>query len=249
MIRESGDLLIEVRNLTTAYKGVVIHDSISFSIARGEFYTVIGGSGSGKTTLLRAIVGLLKPHEGEVLLLGKNLWKIEELEREKLLRRVSVLFQEGALFSGLTVRDNIIFPLQEFTPVSKSEMDDLADFWLSVVGLSKSVGLKMPSELSGGMKKRVALARALIMEPEILFLDEPTSGLDPISGRSFDALVKTLHDELGATIFMISHDLSSIKMLSTKVLALGYGKILAEGSLNSILDTNEPWIRDYFSSV
>jgi phospholipid/cholesterol/gamma-HCH transport system ATP-binding protein len=249
MMKESVNKVIEVRELTTAYKGVVIHDSVSFSITKGEFYTVIGGSGSGKTTLMRVLVGLLKPYEGEVFLLGENLWSLEETEREKLLRRIAVLFQEGALFSGLTVRDNIIFPLQEFTTLHKSEMDDLADFWLTVVGLPKSTAVKMPSELSGGMRKRVALARALVMEPEVLFLDEPASGLDPVSARSFDALVKTLHDELGVTIFMISHDLASVKKLSTKVLALGHGKILAEGSLNDILETNEPWIRDYFNSV
>ncbi len=248
-MRRENEYLIEARNLTTAYKEVVVHDNISFSVARGEFFTVIGGSGSGKTTLLRAVVGLLKPYFGEIFLLGENLWELQELEREKLLRKISVLFQEGALFSGLTVRDNIIFPLQEFTTIAESEMYDLADFWLTMVGLSRNVGFRMPGELSGGMKKRVALARALILEPEIVFLDEPTSGLDPISARSFDSLVKTLHEELGATIFMISHDLSSIKMLSTKILALGNGKIIAEGSLESVLENDEPWVQEYFSSM
>jgi phospholipid/cholesterol/gamma-HCH transport system ATP-binding protein len=241
--------IIKVVNLTTGYQNVVIHDAISFVINRGEFCTVIGGSGSGKTTLLRAIVGLLKPLSGDIFLTGQNLWKLEDLEREKVLQRIAVLFQEGALFSGLTVLDNIIFPLQEFIQMPKADMYDLAEFWLRVVGLSRRDGFRMPSELSGGMKKRVALARALIMEPEIVFLDEPTSGLDPISARSFDALIKTLHDELGATIFMISHDLASIKMLSTKILALGNGKVMAHGSLESILKEEQPWLRDYFRSL
>jgi phospholipid/cholesterol/gamma-HCH transport system ATP-binding protein len=241
--------VIEVKNLVTAYKGVVIHDDISFSIKKSEFYSVIGGSGSGKTTLLRAITGLLKPYSGQIFLLGQNVWELEDFAREQLLRKVSVLFQEGALFSGLTVRDNIIFPLTEFTGISVRDKYELADFWLSVVGLSGETGFKMPSELSGGMKKRVALARALIMEPEIVFLDEPTSGLDPVSARSFDTLVKTLHHELGSTIFMISHDLSSIRALSTKVMALGRGRIIAEGPLEKILEHGEPWLQDYFKSV
>lgn len=241
--------IIQVKNLTTKYRDIVIHDSISFDIKKGEIYSVIGGSGSGKTTLLRVIVGLLKPFDGDVFLLGEDIWNLDELEREKVLRRISVLFQEGALFSGLTVRDNVIFPLSEFTKMSKPEMYDLADFWLSVAGLNSDVMFKMPSELSGGMKKRVALARALILEPEIVFLDEPTSGLDPISARSFDSLVKTLHEELGASIFMISHDLASIKALSTKVLVLGRGQVLAHDTLPEVLKSEEPWIKDYFEAI
>jgi phospholipid/cholesterol/gamma-HCH transport system ATP-binding protein len=246
---DQDETVIKVRDLTTAFKGFVIHDRISFEIKKGDLCSVIGGSGSGKTTLLRVIVGLLRPYSGEVTLLGENIWALPELERERVLRRISVLFQEGALFSGLTVFDNIIFPLVEFTRTSMKEMKELAKFWLSVVGLSSDVAYKMPNELSGGMKKRVALARALILEPDIVFLDEPTSGLDPIAARNFDALIKTLHDELDATIFMISHDLASIKSLSTRVLALGQGKILADGTLEEVLHKGDLWIDEYFSSI
>jgi phospholipid/cholesterol/gamma-HCH transport system ATP-binding protein len=248
MIKKKNEILIQVKDLITGFNETIIHNSISFSVNRGDFYTIIGGSGSGKTTLLRAIVGLLKPFSGEILLLGKNLYGTEDVEREKLLRSISVLFQEGALFSGLTVLDNVMFPLKEFTELSLSNMTEIAYFWLTVVGLPSNVAYKMPSELSGGMKKRVALARALILEPEIVFLDEPTSGLDPISARNFDKLIDTLHEELGATIFMISHDLASIKKLSTKILALGNGVILGEGSLEEILAKDIEWINDYFAS-
>lgn len=241
-------IVIEASSLTTAFGSNVINDAVSFKIHRGDLVSVIGGSGSGKTTLLRALIGLLKPKSGSISLLGKDLWELSSNEREQLLRRISVLFQEGALFSGLTVIDNISFPVAEFVSLPQKELLELSRFWLKIVGLGVDVEQKMPSELSGGMKKRVALARALILEPDILFLDEPTSGLDPIAARKFDELILTLHEELGATIFMISHDLVSIKSLSSRVIALGKGTILADGSLNEVLEINDPWIKEYFGS-
>lgn len=239
---------VEVRDLTTSFYGKVIHDAISFSIKRQELVSIIGGSGSGKTTLLRAIIGLLKPASGSVYLFGEDVWAISPMEREMLLRRTSVLFQEGALFSGMTVTDNIAFPLVEFTDIPEKEIKELVVFWLKIVGLSADVGRKMPNELSGGMKKRVGLARALILEPEVIFLDEPTSGLDPIAARRFDDLIASLHADLGTVVFMISHDLVSIKRLSTRVIALGEGRIIADGSISEVRSSSDVWIREYFES-
>ncbi|HMO18395.1 MAG TPA: ATP-binding cassette domain-containing protein [Oligoflexia bacterium] len=241
-------ILIRVENLTTAYAGKVIHDSISFAVNNTELVSIIGGSGSGKTTLLRAIIGLLEPASGSVYLFGQDLWKVSTSRREALLRRTSVLFQEGALFSGMTVFDNIAYPLVEFANLPKREIEELVIFWLQIVGLSAEVGRKMPNELSGGMKKRVGLARALILEPEIIFLDEPTSGLDPIAARRFDDLIASIHADLGTAVFMISHDLVSIKKLSTRVIALGEGRLIASGPLEEVRSVSDKWIMEYFNS-
>ncbi len=240
--------LIEVTSLTTGYGSVVVHENLNFTIKKNDFCSVIGGSGSGKTTLLRSLICLLKPISGSIKMFDKEIWELEETERTILLRRISVLFQEGALFSGLTILDNLSFPLIEFSGLNKNRSKDIAKFWLSKVGLEDEVINKLPSELSGGMKKRAALARALILEPEILFLDEPTSGLDPIAARKFDELLKVLHDEFNMTVFMISHDVISILNLSTDIMVLGKGKMIVKDKKEKVINSSDKWISEYFSS-
>ncbi len=240
--------VINVKNLVTAYGTNVIHDHLNFSLKQGEFCSLIGGSGSGKTTLLRALIGLLKPISGEVNVLGVDYWQASPNEQKEVLRQIAVLFQEGALFSALTVSDNVCLPLVEQYGVRKRAAKDRASFWLQAVGLDVSVGKKMPSELSGGMKKRVALARALIAEPKILFLDEPTSGLDPIGARKFDDLVSLLHDRLGISVFMISHDVVSICKVSSKVMILRDSKFIFDGPVSKVQDSEDEWVREYFKA-
>ena len=239
---------IEVKDLVTAYGANVIHDHLNFTLKHGEFCALIGGSGSGKTTLLRALIGLLRPASGEVKILGQNYWTSEPLVQREILKDISVLFQEGALFSALMVADNVSLPLVEQYGINTKSARDRAGFWLQAVGLDVSVGKKMPSELSGGMKKRVALARALISEPKILFLDEPTSGLDPIGARKFDELVSLIHDRLGISVFMISHDVVSICKVSTKVLILRDSKIIYDGAVSEVRNSGDEWVRDYFKA-
>jgi phospholipid/cholesterol/gamma-HCH transport system ATP-binding protein len=239
---------IEVRDLKTAYGANVIHDHLNFTLFQGEFCSLIGGSGSGKTTLLRALIGLLRPDSGEIKILGQNYWTSTKEEQMEILKKISVLFQEGALFSALTVFDNVSLPLVEQYGISRKVALDRASFWLQAVGLDVSVGRKMPSELSGGMKKRVALARALISEPKILFLDEPTSGLDPIGARKFDDLVSLIHDRLGISVFMISHDVVSICKVSTKVIILKSSKIIFDGPVSEVNNSEDEWVRDYFKA-
>lgn len=240
--------VIKVDDLVTAYGAQVIHDRLSFVVNKGDFCSLIGGSGSGKTTLLRALIGLLKPRSGSVEILGIDFWKSPESVRQELLRDMSVLFQEGALFSALTVFDNVSVPLVEQYGESKKVAKERSKYWLNAVGLDLAVGEKMPSELSGGMKKRVALARALISEPKILFLDEPTSGLDPIGARKFDDLVSSIHEQLGISVFMISHDVISICKTSSKVMILRDSKIVFNGSVEEVLQSDDLWIKEYFHS-
>lgn len=239
---------VVVTNLTTQYGKNIIHDGISFSIKNRSICTIIGGSGSGKSTLLRALLGLLIPTKGSIEILGKNIKNLDFHEIEKLRKRTSVLFQDGALFSGLTVLDNILFPLTEMYKIGYEDKLRIATHLLKLVGLDENVLIKMPNELSGGMRKRVGLARALILEPEILFLDEPTSGLDPISARHFDELIKNLHEKLNTTIIMISHDIESICSISEQIIALGSGKIIADGPANEVIKLEHPWIKEYFKS-
>lgn len=239
---------VSVSNLTTKYGHNTIHNDISFNIKNRSICAIIGGSGSGKSTLLRALLGLLIPTKGNIEILGKNIKNLDFHEIEKIRKRTSVLFQDGALFSGLTVLDNILFPLTEIYVINDEDKFSIAAHLLKLVGLDDSVLIKMPNELSGGMRKRVGLARALILEPEILFLDEPTSGLDPISARHFDELIINLHEKLNTTIIMISHDIESICSISEQIIALGSGKIIANGPTNEVIKLEHPWIKEYFKS-
>ena len=240
------DAVIEVRDVVTRFGRDTIHDGIGFSVPRGEVVALIGGSGTGKSVLLKEIVGLLRPQGGAVSVLGHDVWSAGEGELARLRRRFGMLFQDGALFSSLTVAENVAVPLREHTTLAPELISALVGFKLALVGLGSNVCRKMPAELSGGMRKRVALARALALDPELLFLDEPTSGLDPIGARAFDALVRTLKDSLGLTVFMVTHDLDTLLSIVDRTIALASGAIVADGPVAEVRHSDHPWVRDYF---
>ena len=239
-------MVIEIKSLTTRFGSQVVHDSIDLSINRGQIVAIIGASGTGKSTLLREIIRLQKPYDGCIELLGTDVWATSDEAFSALRARFGVLFQHGALFSALTSGENIALPLREETSLSLESLKDIVQLRLGLVGLEPEVAQKMPSELSGGMRKRVALARALALEPELLFLDEPTSGLDPLSARKFDHLIRTLCDSLGLTIFMVTHDLASLKGGVDRIIVLDSGKIIGDGHYDEVSELNHPWIHEYF---
>ncbi|MFN8390061.1 MAG: ATP-binding cassette domain-containing protein [Bdellovibrionota bacterium] len=239
---------IEAENVVMKFGSSVVHDGVTFSIPRGTIAAVIGGSGSGKSTLLKEIIGLLEPTSGKLKIFGQSVWDASEEELKGLRRRFGVLFQNGALFSALTVGENVAVPFREQADLSEELIESLVQLRLSLTGLPSDTALKMPSELSGGMRKRVGLARALALEPEIVFLDEPTSGLDPINARAFDSLVKTLSDSLGLTIVMVTHDLDTIVGIAEQLIVLDRGKVIANGTVPEVQAVNHQWIKNYFSS-
>ncbi|MCC6220971.1 MAG: ATP-binding cassette domain-containing protein [Deltaproteobacteria bacterium] len=241
--------VIRVEDIHTSFGEVEIHSGISFSVLRGSIVAIIGGSGSGKSTLLREIIGLLRPSSGRVLVFGTDVWNCSEMELVEMRRRYGVLFQYSALFSGLTVGENIAVPLKEQYSLPDELLKCIIQLKLALTGLDKSTARKMPSDLSGGMKKRVALARALVLEPELLFLDEPTSGLDPVNARAFDELIRTLSNSLGLTIFMVTHDLDSITTIADRIIVLGSGNVIADGNLEEVMQVRDPWVSNYFSSA
>ncbi|MDY3113333.1 MAG: ATP-binding cassette domain-containing protein [Helicobacter sp.] len=226
--------IIEIRNLTTAYNNRIIHDNISFNIKEREIFALLGGSGSGKSTLLNTMIFLKSPRSGSVRILGRDIWNLKLKEELEVKLNIGVLFQFGALFSSLSVLENISLPLKEYTNFSLDDIESLAYAWLVRVGLKSEVAALYPSELSGGMVKRVGLARALALSPKILFLDEPTSGLDPMSARSFDALIKQLRDLLGISIVMVTHDMESVKGVVDRVVVLKDKKVFFEGELSGV---------------
>ena len=241
------DQVIRVRDLVVGFGDAVVLDHLSLDVARGEILGLVGGSGSGKSVLLRTIIGLLPKRTGSIEILGVELDRANSEERRAIERRWGVLFQHGALFSSLTVRENVQFPMREYLDISQGFMDDVARAKLEMVGLSARDADKFPAELSGGMTKRVALARALALDPEIVFLDEPTSGLDPIAAGDFDVLIRTLQQTLGLTVFMVTHDLDSLASICDRVAALANGRIVAEGPLSVMRKSDHPWVKDYFS--
>jgi phospholipid/cholesterol/gamma-HCH transport system ATP-binding protein len=238
--------VISVRDLVVGFGDHVVLDHLSLDVRAGEILGVVGTSGGGKSVLLRTIIGLLPKREGSIKVLGLDLDRATEQQRRALERRWGVLFQQGALFSSLTVRQNVQFPMRENLKLSQRMLDEMALAKLEMVGLSAKDADKFPSELSGGMTKRVALARALALDPEIVFLDEPTSGLDPISGGEFDALIKTLQGTLGLTVFMVTHDLESLYTVCDRVAALADGKVVAVGPMTTMLECTHPWVQTYF---
>ena len=240
--------VLEVEDIVTRFGADVVHDGVGFSVRRGEVVALIGGSGTGKSVLLKEMIGLLKPTAGSVRLLGTDVWQSSQEAVDALRRRFGMLFQDGALFSSLSVAENIAVPLREHTDLPDALIAPLVGFKLSLVGLSPDTGRKSPAELSGGMRKRVALARALALEPEILFLDEPTSGLDPIGARAFDSLVRALSDSLGLTVFMVTHDLDTLLSIIDRTIALSTGKVIADGPVATVMRSDHPWIREYFSA-
>jgi phospholipid/cholesterol/gamma-HCH transport system ATP-binding protein len=221
-------------------------DLLSLDVRRGEILGLVGASGGGKSVLMRTIIGLIPRQSGEIEVMGAAIGGTHDRSNQSAAARWGVLFQQGALFSSLTVRQNVQFPLRENLVLSDTLMDEIATAKLEMVGLTPEDGDKFPSELSGGMTKRVALARALALDPAIVFLDEPTSGLDPIAAGDFDALIKTLQKTLGLTVFMVTHDLASLNTVCDRVAALADGKIVAIGPMRELLQSEHPWVRAYF---
>lgn len=238
--------MIEAKNITTAFGKRIMHDNVSFSIKRGEIYGFLGGSGSGKTTLLKTLIYLKEPLSGDIFINGVNLWKANLDKRQEIRLKIGVMFQFGALFSGMSVLDNIGILLREYSKYDKKDIDDIAKMWLLKVGLNAEVANLYPSELSGGMKKRVALARSLALSPEILFLDEPNSGLDPLSTRALDRLICDLRDSLGITVVMVTHDIDSIFSILDRFLIIHNHKIAYEGDLRGALEFKENPLRELF---
>ncbi|HTK35747.1 MAG TPA: ABC transporter ATP-binding protein [Caulobacteraceae bacterium] len=243
---KQGETVIEVDGLVSRFGDRVVHDGLDLTVKQGEVFGLVGGSGAGKTVLLNTLIGLRQPDGGEVKVLGQNPLLAQDDQTHGLESRWGVLFQGGALFSALSVRENVGAPLREHTRLPISLIDDLADLKLGMVGLPDHAGDLRPAELSGGMRKRAALARALIMDPELLFLDEPTAGLDPIGAEQFDTLIKELSGGLGLTVFMITHDLDSLYALCDRVAVIADNKVVACGPIPELEKSDHPWIRDYF---
>jgi len=237
---------ISVRDLTVGFGKQVVLDQLSLEVHRGEVIGLVGASGGGKSVLLRTIIGLIPKWRGQIEIMGMELDKATLPEIRTIGRRWGILFQQGALFSSLTVLQNVQFPMRENLTLSQPLLDELATAKLEMVGLTREDGDKFPSELSGGMTKRAALARALALDPEIVFLDEPTSGLDPISAGEFDVLISTLRQTFGLTVFMVTHDLDSLHTVCDRVAALADGKIVAVGPMHELLASTHPWVRSYF---
>jgi len=241
--------VIRIRGLVNGFGSKLLHDHIDLDVHRGEVLGVVGGSGAGKSVLLRSIVGLNRPKEGTVEVFGQpTSEEIESPAMRALEMRWGVLFQEGALYSSQTVTENIQVPLREYTSMGQELMDEIAEIKLAMVGLPCETGDKYPSELSGGMKKRAGLARALALDPELLFLDEPTSGLDPISANQFDELVNGLQKALGLTVFMVTHDIDTLRAVTDRIAVL-VNKKLVIGTIDELRQNKDPWIQDYFSGV
>jgi phospholipid/cholesterol/gamma-HCH transport system ATP-binding protein len=243
------EAVVHVRDLTVAFGDKVILNGLSLDVMRGEILGVAGGSGSGKSVLMRTIIGLIPRRSGTIELFGKDPDTLDEKALQIVRRRWGVMFQQGALFSSLTVRQNIQFQMRETLAISDRLKDEMATAKLEMVGLKAADGDKMPSELSGGMVKRAALARALALDPEFVFLDEPTSGLDPISAREFDSLITTLQSTLGLTVFLVTHDLESLFSACDRVVVLADGKVVAEGPVDSMVRHKHPWVRTYFGGL
>ncbi len=239
--------VIEVESVVTRFGVQTVHDGVSFSVERGTLVAMIGGSGTGKSVLLREMIGLQRPTGGRVRLLGTDMWHAPAAEVDAVRRRFGMMFQDGALFSSLTVAQNVAVPLREHTRLDAAAVDALVALRLRQAGLPPEAGTKRPSELSGGMRKRAAVARAIALEPEILFLDEPTSGLDPITARGFDRLVRSLVDDLGVTVFLVTHDLDTLLTVADRLIVLAQGVVRADGPVGAVMAVDDPWIGEYFA--
>ena len=244
--RNGKEVAIEVRGVTVGFGEHVVLNAVDLDVYRGEILGFVGASGAGKSTLARTIIGLLPKRAGTIEIFGIDIDKANHEQKRAIDRRWGVLFQQGALFSSLTVGKNIEFPIREYLRLSDRLATEMAVAKLEMVGLSPDVYREYPSELSGGMIKRAALARALALDPEILFLDEPTSGLDPISAGEFDALILTLQQTLGISVLMVTHDLDSLHRVCDRIAVLGDGKIIAAGTMDKMMESKHPWLMSYF---
>ena len=244
--RKDKDIVLSVRGVDVSFGEKQILKDLDLDVYRGEILGFVGASGAGKSVLMRAILRLNHMNAGEVRLFGRDYHKLSEEERFVTDQRIGVMFQHGALFSSLSVVDNIRVPLREYLDLPDALMEELARVKIGLVGLPQDAGSKLPSELSGGMIKRAALARALALDPELLFLDEPTSGLDPIGAAEFDELIATLRDTLGLTVYMVTHDLDSLFLVCDRIAVLAEKKVLVAGDIDTMLAYNHPWVRAYF---
>jgi phospholipid/cholesterol/gamma-HCH transport system ATP-binding protein len=243
---KSPENLIEVRDLLSQFGDRTIHENLDLDLVRGEVMGVVGGSGTGKTVLLNSIIGLKEPEGGSVKIFDYERGAMTKAEEAEVERRTGILFQQGALFSSLTVLDNVASPLVEHTGLSRTVIRELAEMKIAMVGLKPESHYLKPAELSGGMRKRVGLARALALDPELLFLDEPTAGLDPIGAAAFDELIRKLSDDLGLTVFMITHDLDSLYAITDTVAVLADKHVVAKAPVRELEHSDHPWIREYF---
>lgn len=243
---DDADVAIRVRGLRNAFGTQVIHEHLDLDVRAGEIIGIVGGSGTGKSVLMRSIIGLQPPSAGEIRIFGQDVAALDAAGARDLRRRWGVLFQEGALFSSLTVAENIEVPMREFLHLDEQLMMELASYKVAMVGLPPEAAPKFPSELSGGMKKRAGLARALALDPQLLFLDEPTAGLDPISAAAFDDLIRALKETLGLTVFLITHDLDTLHAICDRVAVIADRKVLAVGTIPELLTFDHPWVKSYF---
>ncbi|RST87853.1 ABC transporter ATP-binding protein [Aquibium carbonis] len=243
---QDREVILAVRDVTVAFGDQVILDRLSLDVYRGEILGFVGASGAGKSVLLRTVLGLNRKQGGSINLFGVDTDKVTDAQRVQLDMRLGMLFQHGALFSGLSVMENVQVPMREYLDLPKKLMDELARLKIELVGLPANAANKFPSQLSGGMIKRAALARALALDPAIVFLDEPTSGLDPIGAAEFDELVAKLRDTMGLTVYMVTHDLDSLFSVCDRVAVLGQKKVLVEGPISYMLTVEEPWVKSYF---
>ena len=240
------ETIIKIRDLRNCFGAQCVHENLDLDVRRGEILGVVGGSGTGKSVLLRSIVGLRRPTAGQIHVFGEDLMTLSGERRSIVERRFGVLFQRGALFSSLTVTENVALPLLEYAGLQRKEAEKLAQVKLALAGLPPNAGSKYPASLSGGMVKRAALARALALDPEILFLDEPTAGLDPIGAASFDNLIRTLRDSLGLSVFLVTHDLDTLYTICDRVAVLAQKKVLVVDTLDKVAATDDSWIQEYF---
>jgi len=240
------DSIITVRNLTMRFGDKLVHEDLNLEIRRGEVLAIVGGSGSGKTTLLRQMALLQQPSAGVVEILGREITYLASTQAMQVRQHVGVLFQNGALFGGLSVLENVGVPLREHTDLSDSLIDEISALKISLVGLKAEDGYLYPNQLSGGMRKRAALARAIALDPEVLFLDEPTSGLDPVSADAFDELVLDLKKALDPTVVLVSHDIDTLWRVADRVVLLGEGRIVADGSMPQLASSDDPLVVRFF---
>ena len=240
------EAILSVRDVTVAFGDNVVLDKLSLDVYRGEILGFVGASGTGKSVLLRTVLGLTPKRSGRISMFGRDLDKVSDADRFVIDMRQGVLFQHGALFSALTVKENIQVPMREYLDLSPKLMDELAMLKLELVGLPQDAANKFPSQLSGGMIKRAALARALALDPDIVFLDEPTSGLDPIGAADFDDLVAKLRDTMGLTVYMVTHDLDSLFSVCDRIAVLGKKRVLVDGTIDQMMNFDDPWVQSYF---